>query len=63
MCWSSLEILSINEIVCTFCTYSGIYYFLNVILDPKETTDDCVVKEESSIPDSQELVAVEINVT
>ena len=29
--------------------------FLN--LDPKQTTEDTVVKEESCIPDSQQLVA------
>ena len=29
---------------------------MNTNLDPKETTEDCVVKEESSSPDTQQLV-------
>ena len=45
-----------------------ILYFLcylrvmNINLDPKETTEDCAVKEESSIPDMQQLVANNIDI-
>ena len=36
---------------------------MNINLDPKDTTEDCAVKEESSIPDIEQLVAntVDIN--
>ena len=36
---------------------------MNINLDPKDSTEDCAVKEESSIPDNEQLVAnkVEIN--
>ena len=29
---------------------------MNTNLDPKDTTEDCVVKEESSSPDTQQLL-------
>ena len=36
---------------------------MHISLDPKDATEDCAVKEESSIPDIEQLVAntVDIN--
>ena len=35
---------------------------MNINLDPKDTTEDCAVKEESSIPEIEQLVANKVDI-
>lgn len=43
------------------CSFS-LYRVISFNLDPKQTEEDCAVKEESSTPDKEQLVASEVNV-
>lgn len=35
---------------------------MNINLDPKDTTEDSAVKEESSIPETEQLVANKVDI-
>lgn len=49
---------STGDFMCSF----SLYRVISFNLDPKQTQEDCALKEESSTPDKEQLVATEVDV-